>query len=78
MGFPEPIVGRELMALGINLATNPECANILGNGDQLDNLIQRAFKHGDILLFKMIRNIAQFATDATIQENFKVIRGEGY
>ncbi len=71
--FPEAIVGRELIALGVNLAANKVCANILGEGDQLDHLIQRAFKFGDILLFKMIRNIGQFADDPEIVDNFKVI-----
>jgi len=60
------------MALGINLAANKVCANILGAGEQLDHLIQRAFKFGDILLFKMIRNISQYADDPDIIDNFKV------
>jgi Kinesin-associated protein (KAP) len=74
--FPEPIVGRELMALGVNLAANKQCANMLSEADQLDNLIQRAFKYGDILLFKMIRNISQFSDSQDTIDNFKVTSGD--
>jgi len=33
----------------------------LSKDEQLENIIKRANKKGDILLFKMIRNVAQFA-----------------
>lgn len=58
--YPEPIVGKELISLAINLSTESKCAEILSSGDQLEQLIDRAFKNYDILLFRVVRNIAQF------------------
>lgn len=57
---PEPIVGKELIALAVNLTTNQRNADMLAGDGQLDELIARATKHGDTLLFKCVRNIAQF------------------
>jgi len=57
---PEPIVGKELIALAINLTTNQRNADMLAGDGQLDHMIERARKCGDTLLFKCIRNIAQF------------------
>ncbi len=58
---PEPIVGKELVAFAVNLATNGRNAERLAQDDQLDELIQRAIKYNDTLLFKVLRNIVQFA-----------------
>lgn len=57
---PEPVVGKELIALAVNLTTNQRNADMLAGEGQLDELISRASKFGDTLLFKCIRNIAQF------------------
>ena len=62
--FPDQIVGIELVALGINLTTNARNAEIMGEGDQFNVLIKRALQYQDVLLFKIVRNIAQFATDS--------------
>jgi hypothetical protein len=59
--FPEQIVGRELVSLAINLCTVKQNAEALGKGDQLEALIKRATTKGDILMFKLLRNVAQFA-----------------
>lgn len=60
---PEPIIGKELIALAINLTTNSRNADILGGEGQVNELIARASKFGDTLLFKCIRNIAQFSNN---------------
>lgn len=57
---PEPIVGKELIALAINLTTNQRNADMLSGNGQLDEMIARATKYGDTLLFKCVRNVAQF------------------
>jgi hypothetical protein len=57
---PEPIIGKELIALAINLTTNQRNADMLAGDGQLADMIARATKFGDTLLFKCIRNIAQF------------------
>lgn len=46
--------------MAVNLATNQRNADMLAGDGQLDELIARASKFGDTLLFKCIRNIAQF------------------
>lgn len=58
---PEPIVGKELVGLAINLATNTRNAEKFAQEEQLEELINRAMKYKDNLLFKVCRNIAQFA-----------------
>ena len=57
---PEQIIGKELVALAVNLTTNQRNADMLAGDGQLEELIGRASKTGDALLFKCIRNIAQF------------------
>ena len=52
--FPNPIVGKELMALAINLTTDGKCAEIMSMNDQLNALITRAFNNMDILIFRVI------------------------
>ena len=55
---PEPIVGKELVALAVNLATNTRNAERFAQDEQLEELINRATKYNDTLLFKVCRNIA--------------------
>jgi len=54
---PEQLVGKELVALAVNLTINPRNAETLAADDQLQELIKRAKLHQDILLFKVIKNI---------------------
>ena len=65
--FPEQIVGRELVSLAINLCTVRANSEALSEGEQLESIIKRAKKKGDILLFKLLRNVAQFAPTKHIQ-----------
>jgi len=55
---PEPIVGKELVALAVNLATNSRNAERFAQEEQLVELIKRATKFQDTILFKVCRNIA--------------------
>ena len=48
------------MALAVNLTTNPRNAELIAQEDQHRQLIERAFKFRDTLLFKVCRNVAQF------------------
>ena len=48
------------MALTVNLTTNPRNAELIAQEDQHRQLLERAFKFNDTLLFKVCRNIAQF------------------
>lgn len=48
----------DLISLGINLALNKKCAQVMCENNRLTNLIERAYKHRDSLLMKMVRNIS--------------------
>lgn len=48
----------DLISLGINLALNKKCAQVMCENSRLKNLIERAYKYRDALLMKMVRNIS--------------------
>lgn len=55
----------EVIALAINLALNPGCAEQFldyKHGKGLKLLMKRAYKHKDSLIMKMIRNISSHAS----------------
>jgi Kinesin-associated protein (KAP) len=52
--FPDQVIGKELISLAINLTTDPKCAEIISSNDQLEAMIDRAFKTYDILLFRVV------------------------
>lgn len=60
---------QELIALGVNLATNARNAQLMIENNHLQNLIQKAFRNQDALIMKMIRNISQHDS---VKENFVV------
>ncbi|KAK2586095.1 hypothetical protein KPH14_008377 [Odynerus spinipes] len=63
----------ELIALGVNLATNPRNAQLMVENNHLQGLIQKAFRNQDALIMKMIRNISHH--DA-VKENFVEFVGD--
>lgn len=48
----------DLISLGINLALNRKCAQVMCENNRLRNLIERTFKYRDAMMMKMIRNIS--------------------
>lgn len=56
-------VDKVMVALCINLATNPVNAQQMVDNGRLHSLMSRAFSYQDSLLMKMIRNISEH--DAT-------------
>ena len=72
VNFPEQKIGEELVALAINLATNTRNSEVLSEGDQLENLMNRAIKYRDNLLMKVIRNIAYSSNFSTIHDTIAV------
>lgn len=65
--FPEPIVGNELVSLGINLAANKRNADMITE-DELHKIIDRARQNNDVLLWKFVKNIAINGSTTEIQE----------
>ncbi|OMJ87705.1 hypothetical protein SteCoe_10549 [Stentor coeruleus] len=65
---PEAKVGKELVAVAINLCMNSRNAEIISDGKQLDILIKRALQNQDDLIMKLIRNISGACKSSLIQE----------
>jgi len=56
--FPEPRVGKDLVALVVNLATHPRVAEVIIHSGLLPQVMLRVLKTRDPLLCKVIRNIS--------------------
>ena len=56
--YPEQQIGKELIALAINLSVEPMNTSQI-NEDDLQKLIDRAIDNEDVLVFKVIKNICQ-------------------
>jgi hypothetical protein len=76
--FPEPIIGIELAALTLNLTTYPQNAQILATGkwkiivgEKVQELLNRAFKNNDFHLIKIVKNIAKYSEDDSINSTFE-------
>ena len=55
---PKKSIDRDLMALAVNLALEPRCAELIcADGDTVHALIKRAHQTYDPLLLKFIRNL---------------------
>ncbi len=52
-------VPKEVAALGINIACDLECAKIMSSNNGLKMLMTRALKTDDVLLLKMVHNLAR-------------------
>lgn len=64
--FPDAIIGKELIALAINLTINGSNAALMSQDGQLEELVKRAFKYNDVLLFRVIRNVSQFGPNTNL------------
>jgi len=56
--FPEPRVGKDLVALVINLATHPHAAEVIMNSGLFPQVMLRVLKTRDPLLCKVIRHVS--------------------
>ena len=74
--YPEAKVGKELIALAINLCTNSRNAEIISDGKQLDVLIKRGLQNQDDLIMKLIRNISKACKSSLIQETLQKYAGK--
>lgn len=54
--FPEPLVGKELIAIAVNLSANKKNAEKCTE-EELQKIVDRALENEDICLFKFIKNI---------------------
>jgi len=58
INFPQNMVAKELIALGINLSLNARNAEMICHGRGLHHLMERVLHTKDPLLMKMIRNLS--------------------
>jgi len=56
--FPEPRVGKDLVALVVNLATHPRAAEVIVQSGLFPQVVLRVLKTRDPLLCKVIRNVS--------------------
>merc|ERR1719254_316288 len=56
--FPESRVGKDLVALVVNLATHPRCAEVMVNCGLFPQVMLRELKTRDPLLCKVIRHVS--------------------
>ncbi|RHY75564.1 hypothetical protein DYB38_013708, partial [Aphanomyces astaci] len=61
INFPQNMVAKELMALGVNLSVNGRNAEMMAQNKGLDALVQRVLRTRDVLLMKCIRNISHWS-----------------
>ena len=70
IGYPEPLVNPELMALAINLALNKNNSEIMCGNGNLDSFCHRILDSKDPLLMKLLRNISQHDELKPLFKNF--------
>ncbi|CAK60695.1 unnamed protein product (macronuclear) [Paramecium tetraurelia] len=64
--FPEPIIGKELIALATNLSTSSRNVDHITE-QEFQQIVQRALTNGDTLLFRFIKGIIENSTNPEIQ-----------
>ncbi|CAD8142495.1 unnamed protein product [Paramecium octaurelia] len=64
--FPEPIIGKELIALATNLSTSSRNVDHITE-QEFQQIVQRSLTNGDTLLFRFIKGIIENSTNPEIQ-----------
>jgi hypothetical protein len=59
------MLGKELVALAINLSLNDRNADLVGE-EELAAIVQRAMQHQDVLLFRFIKGIIDKSSNPAI------------
>lgn len=72
--FPEPQVGKDLVALVINLATHPRAAEVMLDSGLFPQVMIRMLRNRDPLLCKVIRHIS--AHEATLEPMCELLVSE--
>lgn len=61
LGWPRALLPDDLAALAVNLSCDPRAAEALCHKAGLRRLVDRALRHRDALLMKVVRNISQWS-----------------
>jgi hypothetical protein len=72
--FPEPQVGKDLVALVINLATHPRAAEVMLDSGLFPQVMIRMLRNRDPLLCKVVRHIS--AHEATLEPMCELLVSE--
>ncbi|CAJ1456697.1 unnamed protein product, partial [Effrenium voratum] len=73
--FPEPRVGKDLVALMVNLATNARAAEVIVQSGLFPPIVLRVMKHRDPLLCKVIRHVASHP--GVLEQMLDLLASEG-
>lgn len=73
--FPEPRVGKDLVALMVNLATHARAAEVIVQSGLFPPIMLRVMKHRDPLLCKVIRNVASHS--GVLEQMCELLDSEG-
>lgn len=58
--------GAILVALAVNLALHPRCAQLMAGSGRLAALAARAFRSTDLMLIKLVRNLSQHPENSNL------------
>jgi len=72
--FPEPRVGKDLVALVVNLSTHARAAEVMVQSGLYPQVMLRVLKHRDPLLCKVIRNVA--GHQGVLEQMFELLASE--
>eukprot|EP00930_Biecheleria_cincta_P034101 TRINITY_DN23592_c0_g3_i1.p1 TRINITY_DN23592_c0_g3~~TRINITY_DN23592_c0_g3_i1.p1 ORF type:complete len:794 (-),score=194.37 TRINITY_DN23592_c0_g3_i1:95-2476(-) len=72
--FPEPRVGKDLVALVVNLATHARAAEVMVQSGLFPQVMLRVLKHRDPLLCKVIRHVASH--QGVLEQMFELLASE--
>lgn len=72
--FPEQRVGKDLVALVVNLATHPRCAEFMVKSGYFPSVMLRLLKTNDPLLCKVIRHVSSHK--GVVETMVEMLQGE--
>eukprot|EP00439_Symbiodinium_sp_Y106_P074689 s1751_g14.t1 len=72
--FPEPRVGKDLVALMVNLAAHARAAEVIVQSGLFPAIVLRVLKHRDPLLCKVIRHVASHS--GVLEQMYELLQSE--
>ncbi|CAE7209702.1 KAP115 [Symbiodinium natans] len=72
--FPEPRVGKDLVALMVNLAAHARAAEVIVQSGLFPAIVLRVLKHRDPLLCKVIRHVASH--QGVLEQMYELLQSE--
>ncbi|CAD8046643.1 unnamed protein product [Paramecium primaurelia] len=64
--FPEPVIGKELISLAVNLSTSSRNVDHIKE-QEFQQIVQRAITNSDTLLFRFVKGVIENSTNPEVQ-----------